>query len=136
VSSGFLEDPAAAGDLPEWVLTYARREGLFRPGDRVLVAVSGGPDSVALLHLLVRLAPELGLDLGVAHYDHGLRGEDSRADAHFGTDLARGLDLPCHAGSGQVRDAARRDRVSLQMAARRLRLQFFRDTRDRHGYTP
>ena len=74
VSPGFLEDPAAAGDLPEWVLSYARREGLFRPGDRVLAAVSGGPDSVALLHLLVRLKPELGLDVGVAHYDHGLRG--------------------------------------------------------------
>jgi tRNA(Ile)-lysidine synthase len=135
VTPGFLEDPAAAGGLPEWVLAYARRECRFRPGDRVLVAVSGGPDSVALLHLLARLKPELGLDLGVAHYDHGLRGVDSRADAGFVADLARGLNLPCHAGAGQVRDAARRDRVSLQMAARKLRLQFLRDTRDRHGYT-
>lgn len=135
MSPGFLEDPAAAGDLPEWVLTYARREGLFRSGDRVLVAVSGGPDSVALLHLLARLKPELGLDLGVAHYDHGLRGEDSRSDAGFVAALAGRLDLPWHEGGGQVRDAARRDRVSLQMAARQLRLQFLRDTRDRHGYT-
>jgi tRNA(Ile)-lysidine synthase len=135
VTPGFLEDPAAAGDLPEWVLSYARREGLFRPGDRVLAAVSGGPDSVALLHLLVRLRPELGLDLGVAHYDHGLRAEDSRADAAFVNDLARGLGLPCHQGGGPVRDAARRDRVSLQMAARKLRLQFLRDTCRGHGYT-
>ena len=78
--------------------------------------------------------PELGLDLGVAHYDHGLRGEDSRADAAFVADLARRLKLPCHQGRGQVRDAARRDKVSLQMAARKLRLQFLRDTRRRHGY--
>ena len=134
MSPTFLEDPAAAGDLPEWVLTYARREGLFTTGDRVLVAVSGGPDSVALLHLLVRLAPELGLDLGVAHFDHGLRGEDSRADADFVADLARRLGLPCHQGRGQVRDAARRDKVSLQMAARKLRLQFLQDTRRGHGY--
>ena len=134
MSPTFLEDPAAAGDLPEWVLTYARREGLFATGDRVLVAVSGGPDSVALLHLLVRLAPELGLDLGVAHFDHGLRGEDSRADADFVADLARRLGLPCHQGRGQVRDAARRDQVSLQMAARKLRLQFLQDTRRGHGY--
>ena len=135
MSPGFLEDPAAAGGLPEWVLSYARREGLFRPGDRVLAAVSGGPDSVALLHLLVRLKPELGLDVGVAHYDHGLRGADSRADAGFLANLARDLELPCHQGGGPVRDAARQDRVSLQMAARKLRLQFLRDTRDRHGYT-
>jgi tRNA(Ile)-lysidine synthase len=134
VTPTFLEDPAAAGDLPEWVLTYARREGLFSTGDRVLAAVSGGPDSVTLLHLLVRLAPELGLDVGVAHFDHGLRGEESRADADFVADLARRLGLPCHQGSGQVRDAARRDQVSLQMAARKLRLQFFQDTRRRLGY--
>ena len=134
VTPKFLEDPAAAGDLPEWVLTYARREGRLTPGDRVLVAVSGGPDSVALLHLLVRLGPELGLNLGVAHYDHGLRGEDSRADAVFVADLARRLLLPYHEGRGPVRDAARRDKVSLQMAARKLRWQFFRDTRRRHGY--
>ena len=134
MSPTFLEDPAAAGDLPEWVLTYARREGLFSTGDRVLVAVSGGPDSVTLLHLLVRLAPELGLNLGVAHYDHGLWGEDSRADADFVAELARRLGLPSHQGRGQVRDAARRDKVSLQMAARKLRLQFFQDTRRGHGY--
>ena len=134
MSPTFLEDPAAAGDLPEWVLTYARREGLFTAGDRVLVAVSGGPDSVALLHLLVRLAPELRLDLGLAHFDHGLRGEDSRADADSVSDLARRLGLPCHQGRGPVRDAARRDQVSLQMAARKLRLRFFQETRRRHGY--
>ena len=131
----FLEDPAAAGDLPEWVLTYARREGLFAtrrpgPGGGLRRPGLGGPAAPA-----GRLKPELGLDLGVAHYDHGLRGEDSRDDAGFVADLARRLDLPCHQGAGQVRDVARRDRVSLQMAARQLRLQFLRDTCDRHGYT-
>ncbi|MCK9374586.1 MAG: tRNA lysidine(34) synthetase TilS [Syntrophobacterales bacterium] len=134
VSPGFLEDPAAVGDLPEWVLAYARRERLFTPGDRVLVAVSGGPDSVALLHLLVRLRFALALRLGVAHYDHGLRGAASRGDAEFVADLARRLDLPCHAGAGEVKAAAQRDRVSLQMAARKLRQQFLHDTRRHHAY--
>ncbi|HZE21056.1 MAG TPA: ATP-binding protein, partial [Desulfobaccales bacterium] len=68
----FLEDPAASRDLPGWVLAFSRRKRLFSPGDRVLVAVSGGPDSVALLHLLTRLGPGLELSLGVAHYDHRL----------------------------------------------------------------
>jgi len=117
------------------VLAYVRRERLFTPGDRVLVAVSGGPDSVALLHLLLRLGPQLDLDLGVAHYDHGLRGEDSQGDASFVADLAQRLGLPCHLGRGEVKEAAQRDKVSLQMAARKLRLQFLRDTRQRHAYT-
>jgi tRNA(Ile)-lysidine synthase len=135
VGPAFLEDPAAAGDLPEWVLAYARRERLFSPGDRVLAAVSGGPDSVALLHLLARLAPGLDLSLGVAHYDHGLRGAASRGDADFVADLALRLGLPCHHGRGDVRSAARRDKVSLQMAARKLRLQFLRDTCRQNAYT-
>jgi tRNA(Ile)-lysidine synthase len=135
VSPAFLEDPAAAADLPEWVLAYVRRERLFSPGDRVLVAVSGGPDSVALLHLLTRLQPLLDLDLGVAHYDHGLRGEASRGDAAFVAGLAKSLDLPCHLGRGDVKAAARKDKLSLQMAARKLRLQFLHDTRRRHAYT-
>ena len=135
LSPAFLEDPVWAGDLPEAVLAYARRERLFTSGDRVLVAVSGGPDSVALLHLLMRLASVLGLELGVAHYDHSLRGEDSRGDADFVAGLAQRLGLACHLGRGQVKEAARRDKVSVQMAARKLRRQFFQDTRGGHGYT-
>ncbi len=83
----------------------------------------------------MRLARELGLELGVAHYDHGLRGEDSRGDADFVADLAQRLGLPCHLGRGEVKEAARRDKVSIQMAARKLRRQFFQDTRGGHGYT-
>jgi tRNA(Ile)-lysidine synthase len=133
--TAFLEDPALAGDLPEAVLAYARREQLFTCGDRVLVAVSGGPDSVALLHLLMRLRPRLGLELGVAHYDHGLRGEDSRGEAEFVADLAQRLSLPCHLGQGEVKAAAKRDKVSVQMAARKLRRQFLLATCGNHAYT-
>jgi tRNA(Ile)-lysidine synthase len=132
--TAYLEDPARAGDLPGAVLAYARRERLFTAGDRVLVSVSGGPDSVALLHLLVRLRPELGLELGVAHFDHGLRGKASQGDADFVNNLARRLDLPCYLGTGKVKEAARQDKISVQMAARKLRRQFFQDIRNTHGY--
>jgi tRNA(Ile)-lysidine synthase len=131
----FLEDPALARDLPEAVLAYTRREHLFTSGDRVLVAVSGGPDSVALLHLLIRLRPVLGLELGVAHFDHSLRGEDSRRDADFVAGLAERLGILCHLGRAQVKEVARRDKISVQMAARKLRRQFFQDTCGGYGYT-
>ncbi len=68
---------------------------MFRAGHRVLVAVSGGPDSTALLHLLVSLARSMPLELHVAHLDHGLRGQDSREDRRFVEAMARDLGLPC-----------------------------------------
>lgn len=129
-----LEGPAGAAGLLEWVGRYARRENLFAPGERVLVAVSGGPDSVTLLHLLHRLKDDLQLKLGVAHFDHGLRGQESREEAGFVADLAGSLSLPCYLGEGDTRESARRERISLQMAARRLRLRFLQDACSGHGY--
>ncbi|MBN2469348.1 MAG: tRNA(Ile)-lysidine synthetase, partial [Anaerolineae bacterium] len=61
---------------------------------RVMVAVSGGADSLCLLHLLHRLQPELGMTLAVATLDHGLRGEAGAADAAFVAALARDWGLP------------------------------------------
>jgi tRNA(Ile)-lysidine synthase len=127
----FEGDP---GLLVPAVRRFARGEELFPPGARVLVAVSGGPDSVALLQVLHRLAPEWGLHLGVAHFDHGLRGEVSREEARFVAALAGNLGLPVYTGEGDVRQAATAGRISLQMAARRLRLDFLNEVRRDHHY--
>ncbi|HEY9073806.1 MAG TPA: tRNA lysidine(34) synthetase TilS, partial [Desulfobaccales bacterium] len=122
-----------AARLPDWVLDYVRQEEMFRPGDRVLVAVSGGPDSVALLHLLTGWRRELGLELGVGHFDHGVRRE-SPEDAAFVADLARSRGLSLYLGRGDAKQLARREKLSLQMAARRLRLDFLRQTCQAQGY--
>jgi tRNA(Ile)-lysidine synthase len=129
-----MQGDAAMADLPQWVGRYVRQENLFARGERVLVAVSGGPDSVALLHLLHRLQPHLGLDLGVAHFDHGLRGAQSREEAGFVAALAQSLSLPYSPGQGDTRELARGERLSLQMAARRLRLRFLKDTCRGQGF--
>jgi tRNA(Ile)-lysidine synthase len=126
--------PADPGLLVPAVRRFVLGEELFPRGARVLVAVSGGPDSVALLHVLQRLAPEWGLDLGVAHFDHGLRGEASREDTRFVADLARDLDLPFYSGEGDVRKLARAEKISSQMAARRLRLNFLTRVRQDRSY--
>ncbi|MGE5673208.1 MAG: tRNA lysidine(34) synthetase TilS [Mycobacterium leprae] len=77
------------------VREYVHQNNMIMQGDRVVVAVSGGPDSVTLLHLLHQLAANLDISLHVFHMDHGLRGEESRQDACFVQDLAEKLHLPC-----------------------------------------
>ena len=74
----------------------AIRCSLLSPGDGVLVAVSGGPDSMALLHLLCELREEFKLSLEVAHLQHGIRGEEAKEDAEFVAAMAEKLSLPFH----------------------------------------
>jgi len=94
---------------------------MFEPGARVGVAVSGGADSVFLLHALFELAPRWDLKLSVAHLDHGLRGAESRDDALFVRDLAAQFGLAAHVAESDV--AAVKD--NLEQAAREARRRFF-----------
>lgn len=107
------------------VLSYVRHHGLMRPGDRVGVAVSGGADSVALLRLLLEARAELGIVLSVVHFNHKIRGADADADEQFVRELARGLGLELHCGSGDTPAYAREHKLSLEAAARTLRYAFF-----------
>lgn len=101
------------------------RECLIRPGQHVLVAVSGGADSVALLHLLSRLARRGRFRLTVVHLNHRIRGAEADGDARFVQALARRLRLACVVGSADVRRQAARRGISLEMAAREARRRFF-----------
>jgi len=115
-----------APSLPERVLAYVRRLKLLRPGDRLGVAVSGGADSVALLHLLRQLSGELGLVLSVVHFHHQIRGAEADADQQFVRALAERLGLPFSTESGNVPAHARTAGLSLETAARELRYAWFR----------
>ncbi len=110
----------------ESVLAYVREHGLLRPGDRVAVAVSGGPDSVALLRVLLELRSELGLVLAVAHFHHGIRGAEADADQRFVEELARAHSLPLLAAAGDAPAHAAAQGLSLETAARELRYAWFR----------
>src|SRR2546423_13990934 len=76
------------------IIEVIERHDMFRPGHRIGVAVSGGADSVCLLHVLLELASRYDLQLTVLHLNHNLRGKESRADADFVRDLAGRLGLP------------------------------------------
>lgn len=105
-----------------------KEHDLFRPGMHVLVAVSGGADSVALLRALHRLAPSLGITLSIAHLNHGLRGKSAELDARFVRKLAKRLELAYTEGLADVLNLAKRGRISVEMAARRARYEFFAKT--------
>jgi tRNA(Ile)-lysidine synthase len=104
-----------------------RRHAMLAGGDVVLIAVSGGADSTALLYLMSVLAPEWGLRLGVLHVDHGLR-EGSAADAEFVRDLGRRLGVPVEV-AGVTVDR----RGSLEEAARTVRYAALDAHADRLG---
>ncbi|MBW2569266.1 MAG: tRNA lysidine(34) synthetase TilS [Deltaproteobacteria bacterium] len=102
-----------------------KKHGMFQQGDSVLVCVSGGSDSVTLLHILHKLATEFSLRLGVAHLNHGLRQKDSDNDAKFVASLARELNLPCYISKEDVLKFQRRHKLSMEEAARRVRYAFY-----------
>lgn len=97
---------------------------LTAAGQTILVGVSGGPDSLCLLHVLQRLAPELNITLHVAHLNHGLRGADADADAAFVADTARAWGLPVTIERADVASMAAQPGISTEEAARNARYDF------------
>lgn len=110
----------ASAQIVRCVGDYCRDMLSLQPGDRVLAAVSGGADSVALFHVM----RALGYTLGIAHYDHQTRDGASARDAAFVRDLAIRFGVPGHFESADVATIAGTGRESFEMCARRLRYDF------------
>jgi tRNA(Ile)-lysidine synthase len=113
-------------EIDQKVLAFIHSHELLAPGDRVLVAVSGGPDSVALLHLLYDLRDDLQLHVEVGHLQHGIRGAEAREDARLVAELAAKMELPFHLKEInllQIKSAA--GKGNLEALARDERYRFF-----------
>jgi tRNA(Ile)-lysidine synthase len=113
------------------VANAIRERNLAAPHDCLIVAVSGGADSVALLDLLATL-PWYSFRLIVAHLNHLLRGPESDGDELFVAQLAAHYNLPCAIKRVDVRSLASRQRQSLEEAGREARYAFFEELRQRH----
>jgi tRNA(Ile)-lysidine synthase len=103
---------------------FIREHRLLLKRQRLLLAVSGGADSVCLLHILVRLQDELNLQLHVAHLNHQLRGADAVSDARYVGQLARRLKVPATIEERDVKTYRARHHLSLEEAAREVRYEF------------
>ena len=110
--------------LEQRVLCFIQEQHLILRQQKLVVAVSGGPDSVCLLHILVKLREKLGISLHVAHLNHQLREVEAEADAQYVADLARQLDLPATIERRDVKAYQAKQRLSLEEAAREVRYTF------------
>jgi tRNA(Ile)-lysidine synthase len=110
--------------LKRKVLDTVQKYDMIRPGEKIVVGVSGGPDSMALLYLLYDLRDDLECNLHIAHLDHKLRGAESKADAAFVEEHARKLSLPVTVAALDVCRMILPGE-SLESGARRIRYEFY-----------
>ncbi len=110
--------------LEQRVLGFIQEHRLISSRQRLLVAISGGPDSVCMLHILVKLREKLDIGLHVAHLNHQLRGAESEADAQYVFDLAHRLGIPVTVEQRDVKVYQAQQHISLEEAAREVRYTF------------
>lgn len=115
-------------DLVWKVRHYIGKFGLLAHGQSLVVGVSGGPDSLCLLHVLQTLAPEYELTLHAAHLNHQLRQADADQDALFVQAVAAGWNIPCTVETCDVASYARREKLAVEEAARQCRYGFLART--------
>ncbi len=107
------------------VAEYIRRRDCLEPGETIVVAVSGGPDSTALLLILSRIAGDLRLKISAGHFDHQLRGRsEAEGDRRFVVSLCKALRVRLASGQGNAATRAKRQKESVEDAARKIRYRF------------
>ena len=111
--------------MKDKALSAVTRRRMFVRGDCLLVAISGGADSVALLHFLCGLRKEWGLELGALHLNHCLRGEESERDEGFVRDLCEEWKVSLTVERADIKEIAGQSGESLEQCGRRLRYAFF-----------
>jgi tRNA(Ile)-lysidine synthase len=113
--------------LEKKVLEFIRNKNLMSRGDKIVVAVSGGADSISLIQILHNVRTTLGVELHVAHLDHGLRGKASLEDADFVRTRAAELGLQATIESRDVKTYRKQNHLSLEEAAREVRYKFLEE---------
>lgn len=117
-------------EIQDGFAAFVKSESLCQSQDRILLAVSGGMDSMLMLHLF----SSAGYTFGVAHCNFALRGEDSDADERLVRDTAHQLGHPCYVRRFETETYAAAQGISIQMAARDLRYASLEETRQTEGY--
>ena len=115
------------------IIHTIQKTGLIQHGDCVLVGLSGGPDSVCLLHALAKLRKMIPFTLFSAHLNHNLRGMDANRDAGFAMSFSKELDVHCLVKSENVAMVAKEQKLSIEAAGRLCRYRFLDEVADKIG---
>ena len=124
---------ATARQKPMTIIDFIKENKLISPGQRVLCAVSGGADSMCLLHYLSENAHRLGISVCAASFDHMLRGAESASDCRFVANWCSKHGIECLTGSGDVRRRAELEGMSEEEAARASRYEFLENAAEKLG---
>ena len=119
--------------LKSTVFETIKTHALIRKGERIGVAVSGGADSMALLHILNELKGTLACSLCVLHVEHGIRKEASKADMHFVQEVCKALAVPFYVKQENVPMIAAAKKQNVEATARAVRYAFFEEARRQYG---
>jgi len=103
------------------VLRFIKENELYSPGEKVLVALSGGPDSVFLLHFLNKFKNKFKIEIGAVHINHKLRGNDSERDELFCKAICDELSVPFYILRKDIKSYSKKNKISLEVAGRKIR---------------
>ncbi|WP_308282445.1 tRNA lysidine(34) synthetase TilS [Clostridium estertheticum] len=113
--------------LSEKVMSFIKENSMFDEGDKVIVAVSGGPDSTCLLYILNEFKDKLGITLIGAHLNHCLRGEESDKDEEYAKKTCESLNIAFYSNKVDIHKVSRERNLSCEMAGREVRYNFFEE---------
>jgi len=120
-------------DIVEHVKKYCLENRLVKSGDKVLLAVSGGPDSIGLLYIFMKMRGSFNITLSIAHFNHGLRGDESDGDQAFVEQTAQACGIHCYTEKATALKSDRGE--SPEEAARKFRYSFLYKILDEIGYS-
>ena len=120
--------------MKEKVTNYIYDNKLINTGDKILVALSGGPDSVCLLNLLIEMKGEFNIEVGAAHINHMLRGDEAYADEEYVKRVCELNDIPCFIKRVDINRVSKEKGISSEMAGREERYNFFDEIRTKYLY--
>ncbi len=117
------------------VINFIRDNNLFSAGDKILCALSGGPDSVFLLTFLLKFRRKYKIDIAALHLNHMLRGRSADSDEKFCRNLCGVKKIPFYSVKADIKSEARKQKISVEEAGRQARYSFLQSAAEKNGYT-